>query len=624
MVKKRPAKDLRRKTLPTMSPQTAGMLVLIGVVAGSAWIGAGSLAISRAITGRPDGLIPANPVAFWLAVLSGKVGWSTVATGAAIVLTVVFGYGAWLLKKVFSKPTYEKRVDNVKRFLADSTDLYTLSRQSVEEQAKRFLPEKLAHSHPGLRFGQVPGNPKQGLWSGWEDLYLVIFGPRAGKTVTQVIPAIFSAPGNVVTTSNKSDIIDQTLPVTGKRGTVWVFDPQNIAPQVEQPQWFFDPLDLIRRDEKRMDSAAIGLAEIFRASETRDSDQIDYWASLGRALVSGLFLAAAIANRPITDTHRWVNDQEDRTPIIILRESGRFASALGQLEAAYNLVPETRSGVFSQGSQMLQVLSFENTRRWITPSEGAKRFDAEHFVRQRRDTLYVLSREGADSASALTTALVASVMQAAERYGESSPNGRLPIPLVGALDEAANVVRWPDLPALYSHYGSRGIILMTILQSYAQGIGVWGEHGMEALWSASAILMYGGGVRDEDMLRKLESLIGTVAETSRSSSSGRDQFSVNTSYEEKQILTVAELAALDRGRAVVLSSGRRPILAELTPWWNRKWPKWIETALAGKIAAQKEHERAEEEAEEQQQREQELGQRKYRRSSAAPRRKART
>src|SRR5674536_386111 len=40
---------------------------------------------------------------------------------------------------------------------------------------------------------------------------------------------------------------------------------------------------------------------------------------------------------------------------------------------------------------------------------------------------------------------------------------------------------------LYSHLGSRGIVVLTILQSYAQGVGVWGETGMKALWSLSLI-----------------------------------------------------------------------------------------------------------------------------------------
>ncbi|WP_291800952.1 TraM recognition domain-containing protein [Cellulomonas sp.] len=44
------------------------------------------------------------------------------------------------------------------------------------------------------------------------------------------------------------------------------------------------------------------------------------------------------------------------------------------------------------------------------------------------------------------------------------------MPLVVVLDEAANVCRWSELPNLHSHYGSRGICGLTILQSWSQGV----------------------------------------------------------------------------------------------------------------------------------------------------------
>ncbi|WP_371261734.1 TraM recognition domain-containing protein [Arthrobacter sp. ov118] len=43
----------------------------------------------------------------------------------------------------------------------------------------------------------------------------------------------------------------------------------------------------------------------------------------------------------------------------------------------------------------------------------------------------------------------------AERSG-----GRLPKPALFALDELANVVRWAALPDQFSHYGSKGLIVM--------------------------------------------------------------------------------------------------------------------------------------------------------------------
>lgn len=70
--------------------------------------------------------------------------------------------------------------------------------------------------------------------------------------------------------------------------------------------------------------------------------------------------------------------------------------------------------------------------------------------------------------------------------------------MVGVLDEAANVCRWRELPNLYSHYGSRCIVLMIILQSWSQGVEVWGRDGTRKLWSASNIKVYGGGVAEKN------------------------------------------------------------------------------------------------------------------------------
>ena len=85
---------------------------------------------------------------------------------------------------------------------------------------------------------------------------------------------------------------------------------------------------------------------------------------------------------------------------------------------------------------------------------------------------------------------------AAEDLAKRSPAAGCKVPLVCALDEAANCCRWPELPALFSHYGSRGIALLVWLQSYSQGEGVWGREGMRTLWGAATVTVYGGGVAD--------------------------------------------------------------------------------------------------------------------------------
>jgi type IV secretory pathway TraG/TraD family ATPase VirD4 len=152
------------------------------------------------------------------------------------------------------------------------------------------------------------------------------------------------------------------------------------------------------------------------------------------------------------------------------------------------------------------------------------------------------------------------------------------------LDEAANICRWRQLPDLYSHYGSRGICLLTLLQSWSQGVQVWGPNGMRRLWGSSNVRVYGGGVGEPDFLSNLEHLIGEYnrAVASPSHQRANTGTSASTSWQltTTPILTVAELAALPRDRAVVLPSGAPAMLARPIPWWNTKSATAIRRSIA--------------------------------------------
>ncbi|MGC5410552.1 TraG/TraD/VirD4 family protein, partial [Streptomyces sp. DT225] len=160
-------------------------------------------------------------------------------------------------------------------------------------------------------------------------------------------------------------------------------------------------------------------------------------------------------------------------------------------------------------------------------------------------------------------------------------------PLLGLLDEEANVCRRADLPYLNSNNGSRGIILMTILQSWAQGIEVWGEKGMEKLWSAANIRLYGGGVSDTRFLGDLSQLAGefeaeTVAVSYQPAQSGTGLFSnrsTNHSPRRERVLDVADLGAMPPGRALVLASGAPPVLVATIPWWEGQYAQDVRASL---------------------------------------------
>lgn len=180
-------------------------------------------------------------------------------------------------------------------------------------------------------------------------------------------------------------------------------------------------------------------------------------------------LAAALDGRPITDVYRWLTRPTAREPVTI-PQNGGYDMTPDQVAGVIFAPEKQRGGVYDTAQQMANCLTSRQVARWVTPHSAAdhrRQFSPEAFVRDG-GTLYSLSKEGRGTAG----------------------------PLVTALTVAANVCLWRELPNLYSHDGSRGIVLMTILQSWSQGVEVWGESGMKRLWSASNFKVYGGGVAE--------------------------------------------------------------------------------------------------------------------------------
>jgi type IV secretory pathway TraG/TraD family ATPase VirD4 len=204
-------------------------------------------------------------------------------------------------------------------------------------------------------------------------------------------------------------------------------------------------------------------------------------------------------------------------------------------------------------------------------------FSPEAFAASR-DTLYLLSKSRS-AAAPLIAALSDTAMRAAERRAERL-GGRLDPPMVVPLDEAANICRIADLPELYSHLGSRGIVAVTILQSYEQGVTVWGEHGMATLWGASTKKIIGAGVDSPRLARDLAMLVGQHDVPVRTISYSDGRASESVSLRRQDILEPAAIRALPPGTALLLATGIRPALIRLTPWYSGPRAAEIGAAMA--------------------------------------------
>jgi type IV secretory pathway TraG/TraD family ATPase VirD4 len=474
------------------------------------------------------------------------------------------------------------RVDKAAAHMGRGRDLDHLSTKGATATAVRLGVKDSA----GVRLGRTVAG-KRPLWASWEDMLILIAGPRTMKTTSYAVPAILDAPGAVIATSNKRDIVDVTRPVRSETGDVWVFDPQAVAE--EQPGWWWNPLTYVKNE-----ATAGNLAQHFAAGSREPGTKPDaYFDPAGQNLLKALLLAAALHSAPITQVYTWLTRPHDEAPADILRAAGY--DLLADMVIGHIREPEKqRAGVYGTARQMVSCLTDREVSQWVTPlkdrtvqTDPRPQFVPEEFVRGK-GTLYSLSREGTGTAGPLVTALTVAVVEAAEKYATTQPGGRLETPLLGILDEAANVCRWKALPDQYSHYGSRGIILMTILQSWSQGVEVWSLEGMRKLWSASNVKIYGGGVSEVGYLDELSRLIGQYSYINVSRSHSRHGSSSSRQESKDEILSVADLTALPRFRAILLASGAPATMIETIPWMNGPHAQKVKDSLAPKQDAREE------------------------------------
>ena len=228
---------------------------------------------------------------------------------------------------------------------------------------------------------------------------------------------------------------------------------------------------------------------------------------------------------------------------------------------------ETRDGIYQTARTAAKCLNDEDIMPWVTQprQKSLPAFDPAAFA-VGRDTVYLLT-ESRSAAAPLIAALTDAVMRAGRRQAERA-GGRLDPPMVVVLDEAANICRIADLPELYSHLGSRGMVPVAILQSYQQGVAVWGEPGMAALWGASTKKVIGAGIDDPRLARDLATLVGQHDVPVMSVSYGDGRTSQQVSPRRQEILEPADIRALPPGSALLLATGARAALISLRPWYT--------------------------------------------------------
>ena len=426
------------------------------------------------------------------------------------------------------------------------------------------------------------------VWTSVRDS-VVLLGPSgAGKGVYMVNNRILDAPGAVVATSTRPDVLSVTITHRRNAGPVAVIATDGSMDGLpEIVRW--SPIQGCRDGR-----IAAARAQVLAAGSSSGVEDASFWQGWTEKVIKTLLHAAAWSDTSIDDLWRWSQSATAaRSALAVLQDLDGRDSGTGQrvepgwadtLAQVVEGDDRFRGNVWAGVGKALAGLDLYAVRRRFDPRPG-ENFDPARLLADR-GTLYLLA-EADDSASRLLQCLVADITRTAKDLADHSPKSRLDPPLTLVLDEIANWAPLPALPTYVSAYGGSGVVTIAVIQSRAQMARSWGSDAAKAIWDSATITGILGGVTDAENLRDFAAIAGDRDETSWQASTGKDGgllgLGSSRSYSEqtrtRAVLTTGEIRGLPEGTMLMFYKGLSPILVRMTAYYRRKDRKAL---LAGR------------------------------------------
>ncbi len=384
--------------------------------------------------------------------------------------------------------------------------------------------------------------------------------PRSGKTSCIVIPSVVAAPGPVVLTSTKPDVMSATAATRSRLGRCWLYDPTGAsspppAPGLAPLRW--SPVTRSDVWERALAAAHAMTSTSTSGSSTGDSR---HWDERAEALLAPLLHAAALAGTGMGTVLRWVNRRElDETAAILHRHASDMAADVLAGIAATDV--RERSGIFSTVAGVLS--TFNSTG--ALESASCPNFDPESFVTSR-DTIYVCP-PGTDQSRCAP--LIVGLLEAV-RDATYADRSRWP-PVLFALDEMANIAPIRSLPAIVSEGGGQGLVTLACMQDLSQARSRWGDaaDGFLSLFAHKVVMP---GILDMRTLQLVSELAGTTEMRARQVTRGLWSLrgsTITTSMRTRSRLPVHSVAQGRKGQALHLN-GADLSWVRLTPWYESR------------------------------------------------------
>ena len=383
---------------------------------------------------------------------------------------------------------------------------------SSEGEVAATWPCPFTWTWAGIRLGYLGQRP---IYAGTQNATLILGPPRSGKTTALIAPAVADAPGPVVSTSTKADVVNLTLPWRQQLGRCWYLDPSGTTtvPHGCLPaRW--SPIPGCHHWQ-----TAIQRAHALAGDSGPATGDNLHWTERAEALLAPLFHAAALLNLDIVAPLRWVLRRDLTEPLQALTRPDADTLAADTLTGIDQTDERERSGIYSTAARLLAA--------YRTPTAIATathpNFDPAAFVHSR-DTLYLVApSQHQNHLAPIIISLLDQIRAHTYTRHRSWP------PTLYALDETANIAPLPDLPAIIAEGASQGLLTITCLQDLHQARHRWGRQA-DGFLTLHANKIALGGISDPDTLRALSTLAGNLDIIMKTSSGQKGLWETTTAW----------------------------------------------------------------------------------------------
>jgi type IV secretion system protein VirD4 len=418
------------------------------------------------------------------------------------------------------------------------------------------------------------------VWATCEDAKVAFGGPRTGKS-GELAGRIIDAPGAVIATSTRTDLVTLTSQLRAGKGPVFVFNPSGVGGLASTVT--FDPLVGCEDPKTAVERAGdliAGGPGLGSGGHSADGDR-EHWAGQARDVLAVLMHAAARGGASMRDVHEWVSDpdrhHEQIRPMLRGSPEPGFEAELVHF---LNTNDRTRFSIMHSIRPALMWLHDPISARAAgqvvttpvidasgviipdgTPPPG---LDVEALL-ALSGTIYLLGAEDAQVAP-LVAALTGHIARVARRVAGRQPSGRLDPPLSLDLDEAAIICPIP-LDKWTSDMGGRNVTIHIACQSRPQLRQRWGHDGSASIMNNAACMVIYGGTRDAEDLQAYSTLAGEREE--RVQTRDRTGRVISETTHRVPVVTPAQIAQLPRGRVLLIRRDMPPVIGRVELAWKR-------------------------------------------------------